>query len=94
MKVFMSLSLFVLGLITIISGLIIIIRDRLAQKKAAVRMTAIEMKTSLDAITSFVNALAGFVEKLFGQFVPKEKLPVFLIVIGLVMCGFGWWTAS
>ena len=89
----MSLSLFILGLISILLGLAIIIRDRLISRTVAIKMAVPEKKTLLDAITSFINALANFSEKLFGQFLPKEKLPVFLIIIGLVICGFGWWLA-
>jgi hypothetical protein len=91
MKSFMSLSLFVLGLISVLLGLAIIIRDRLVSRVAVMKMTAPEKKNFLDAITGFINALANFAEKLFGQFASKEKLPVFLIIIGLVICGFGWW---
>jgi len=89
----MSSSLFVLGLISVLLGLAIIIRDRLVSR-AGVRMATTEGKTSLDALTNFINALANFAEKLFGQFAPKEKLPVFLIIIGLVICGLSWWLAG
>lgn len=94
MKAFMSLSLFILGLVSILLGLAIIIKDRLISRTARIQTAALESKTLLDTITSFINALANFAEKLFGQFVSKEKLPVFLIVIGLVICGLGWWLAK
>lgn len=90
----MSLSLFVFGLVSILLGLAIIVRDKLTFRIVTMRMAAAKEKTLLDAITNLINALAAFTEKLFGQFAPKEKLPIFLMIIGLVFCGFGWWLAQ
>jgi hypothetical protein len=92
MKSFMGLSLFIIGLISALLGLAIIVRDRLVLKSARTKALGIEeKKTLLDSITALINALANFAEKLFGQFTLKEKLPVFLIVMGAAVCVLGWW---
>lgn len=88
---FIGMSLFIAGLLSVVLGLAIVIKDRLILRTAATLTAASKSKEWLELITAFINALASFAEKLFGQFVSKEKLPVFLIVIGIVICGLGWW---
>ena len=89
----MGLAVFILGLFSILLGLALIVKERLVSK-ASVHATTLGAEPSLDAMTKLINALANFAEKLFGQFAPKERLSVFLIVIGLVACGLGWWFAG
>lgn len=88
---FMGMSLFIIGLLSVVLGLAIIIKDRLVSGAIQTLTAAPKSKEWLELLTAFINALASFAEKLFGQFVSKEKLPVFLIVIGIVICGLGWW---
>lgn len=91
MRNFMGLSLFIMGLLSVVLGLAIVIKDRLISRITVTLTTAQKPKEWLELLTAFINALASFAEKLFGQFISKEKLPVFLIVIGIVICGLGWW---
>lgn len=98
MRIFMGYAIFILGFISILLALIIIARDRLVSKLSVMAKTQDlllqKKKTNLEQITDLLNAIAKFCEKLFGQFMPKEKLPIFLILIGIVMCALGWWAAK
>ena len=87
----MGLALFVLGLVSIMLGLAIIVKERVLSKNKYLQQDVQKKFSLIDQVTNFIKALADFAEKLLGQFASAEKMPVFLIAIGLSMCVIGLW---